>query len=307
MVNASKRLVGHEAQVDLMCKAIDSQLRDDFCPAWGLVHWPFQFFADPKAVPTGAPQIDLKDVLATEDALGDHSETSRGRIVGEVGVNVIMDNGGTLLVGANSIAQTLAHEALELRGNPWANLEVRHPRTGYSYWREAGDPVENDSYQKSVNGQAVSVSNFVLLPWFDAFTTDPRVDFLGLLRRPFTMDAGGYMGRVDPEGNDATVYGRLMPRWRRLYKQRKGARMNLDGRAGSSGQKGLAPIARDMIERLEARGVDLGRFLAAEGRVIADAVESWPIAPPTDHERLKTCATMLDWHRRALDFLAGSR
>jgi hypothetical protein len=41
--------------------------------------------------------------------------------------------------------------------------------------------------------------------------------------------------------------------------------------------------------------------------MIAEAIESWPIAPPSDDDRTKTCTAMLDWHRRALDYLAGSR
>jgi hypothetical protein len=222
VVNTSKRLDGKEAAILAMCKAIDAQMREDFAPAWGLAPWAVEFCT---VAPANAAVIELKDVLTVDGAFGDHSETRRGQIVGEVGVDVILDNGGTLLAGANSISQTLSHEMMELRGNPHANLEVRHPRTGYSYWREAGDPVENDSYEKSVGSQSVSVSNFVLLPWFDFFSPDRHVDFLGKLSKPFSMDAGGYIGRVDPEGNDATVYGRAMPRWRRLYKQRVGGRL----------------------------------------------------------------------------------
>ena len=110
---------------------------------------------------------------------------------------------------------TLSHEALELIGDPEANLLVQGPhptarkRTVF-HWFEMCDAVQDESYQID----NVRVSNFVL-PLF--FTSSEerggRNDFLGTVTkgktlRSFSANPGGYIGFFDPTigkgGNDDT-------------------------------------------------------------------------------------------------------
>jgi hypothetical protein len=61
---------------------------------------------------------------------------------------------------------------------------------------ELGDAVENDGYAitPALNAHPVHVSNFLLPSWFDAQPPHgARFDYMGKLKAPFTMDAGGYV------------------------------------------------------------------------------------------------------------------
>lgn len=111
---------------------------------------------------------------------------------------------------------TLSHEALELVGDPQANLLVQgphpdHPSRDVFHWFEMCDAVQDQDYQ--IDG--VRVSDFVL-PLY--FTPDAeaggRNNFLGEVKgravvRSFGVAEGGYVGFFDPHiGKDTQYYAK---------------------------------------------------------------------------------------------------
>jgi hypothetical protein len=101
---------------------------------------------------------------------------------------------------------TLSHEALELIGDPEANLLVQGPHPTDAthkvfHWFEMCDAVQNESYTID----HVRVSNFVLPLYFTRGNErGGRNDFLGTTTkdgntlRSFSVNPGGYVGFFDP-------------------------------------------------------------------------------------------------------------
>jgi hypothetical protein len=141
--------------------------------------------------------------IDVEEADGYHDANLRGVPYGVVHIDLArkLDENWTV---------TFAHEALELLGDPQANLLAQGPRprsaegkrtrdTVY-HWFEMCDAVQEEKY--AIDG--VEVANFVL-PLY--FTPDEQVggrnDFLGTKRdgrslTSFGINPGGYIGFFDP-------------------------------------------------------------------------------------------------------------
>ncbi len=111
---------------------------------------------------------------------------------------------------------TLSHEALELIGDPEANLLVVGPnpndrRTRVFHWYEMCDAVQAESYE--VDG--VRVSNFLLPLYFTSSDErGGRNDFLGRVYKgktllSFGVNPGGYIGFYDPaKKKDGSYFAR---------------------------------------------------------------------------------------------------
>jgi hypothetical protein len=114
---------------------------------------------------------------------------------------------------------TLSHEALELIGDPEANLLVQgphpeHPGRKVFHWFEMCDAVQAESY--AIDG--IGVSNFVLPLFFTSGDEHGgRNDFLGTIKRgkslqSFSANPGGYIGFFDPtagaHGDDVTWFAK---------------------------------------------------------------------------------------------------
>jgi hypothetical protein len=112
---------------------------------------------------------------------------------------------------------TLSHEALELVGDPEANLVVQGPhptaRRKVFHWFEMCDAVQNERYVID----RIKVSNFVLPLYFTSGNErGGRNDFLGTITkgktlRSFSTNPGGYIGFFDPlagKGGDDTTWSR---------------------------------------------------------------------------------------------------
>jgi len=105
---------------------------------------------------------------------------------------------------------TFSHEALELIGDPEANLfsagpHPRHPERTVYFWYEMCDAVQDDSYKI----MDVEVSNFVLPLYFKLKAgAGGYTDFLGRRHKgkrlkPFGVNPGGYVGFFDPHAGKA--------------------------------------------------------------------------------------------------------
>lgn len=151
-------------------------------------------------VPADAYPIVILDDADQADALGYHDIDPQGRPYGRVFAKTILDNGGTLNTGPNSVSACLSHEALELFGDE-ACSEWGDRGDGSEVAWELCDPVQNDSYTVEYYNHPVAVSDFVLPAYFDPAAPGPY-DKLGRLTAPFSVAKGGYLivRKAGPEG-----------------------------------------------------------------------------------------------------------
>jgi hypothetical protein len=207
------------AQVDLMCQAIQVQLNLHVLPAWNMKSGSIQFYADAKKVPGYAWIVTMLDNSTQAGALGYHAEDN-DKVDGFIFAGPVLQNGGVALYDATnpqnvSVASVLSHEVCEMVGDRFAAFWSDGPgvvasdgQTYTEYALELCDPVEGNSYEITVGGQKVSVSNFVFPSWFNAEATAINMpfDYLNLLTKPFSMTTGGYM-IVRQSGNYQQVFG----------------------------------------------------------------------------------------------------
>jgi hypothetical protein len=205
-----------------MVDAVATQVKRDFCPAWGLSKIKVvKRSKNPKGwVITIKNEPDPGD----EGALGYHTMTNDMEW-GVIFVKPVLDAGGVINIDKNDIttptvASVLSHEVLELIADPYVNAWIEGPRRkeGYLYALEVCDPVESDQY--SIGN--VAVSNFILPEWGNEETNiTADYDFMKKLTAPFTMSKGGYMV-VRGVGNSGTeVFAKKRPKWRKKAKTLK--------------------------------------------------------------------------------------
>jgi hypothetical protein len=109
-----------------------------------------------------------------------HTTTSAGVPVGYVHVSGVSTDYWT-----NSVS----HEVLELRGDPYVNTTYRRPdgSTGYV---EVCDACETNAQGYRIN--SILMSDFVYPSWFKATGTAPY-DYRRLITAPFQVLSGGYL------------------------------------------------------------------------------------------------------------------
>ena len=170
-------------------------------------------------------EVALFDDADAAGDLGYHDiNTNDGTPYARVFVNPILDNGGTWLRGANSVAVTVSHEMCELVGDPTANHWVENAR-GALVAVELCDPVEASAYSIRLrDGRQVSVSNFVHPDWFNPYAPPTaRFDEMQILTKPFESLRDGYVLHHTSIGV-RTVWGKSYPRWRMAGKRAPGSR-----------------------------------------------------------------------------------
>jgi len=185
IINQSKKIT--ERDLQLMVEACRIQLRDHAGPALDRTPWEIKIGGD-----DGFPMVILDDADHAS-ALGYHTQDKNGKVWGRVFVNPVLNNGGTVMTGVHSVSVVLSHEILETFYNPYINL-WSHRGDDTFVAVELCDPVQGNAYEIVVDGVAVSVSDFVLEPWFDkemAGATD-KFDYLSILKSPLGLARGGY-------------------------------------------------------------------------------------------------------------------
>lgn len=180
-----------EADAAACVAALQRQVTEHFEPAYPGLGCTLQLaVADPAAPHTPSVEtIYLLDHSDQAGALGYHTETTAGVPVGYAFMAETIADG-------EPWQSTVSHELLEQLLDPYADLTVP-VRLSSAFGRDAGrpgmvafeacDPCENDLYE--VNG--IPLSNFILPAWFDGASS--KVDFLGKLPGPLTLDSGGYI------------------------------------------------------------------------------------------------------------------
>lgn len=229
VINRSKLLT--EAAARAMTAACATQAAEHLCPVWGLVPVGVRYASPDQVLPVGARVIALADTMDEPDALGYHTIDQRGTVSGIIGVKTCLDHGAAPLTGVFSVSSVLSHEVCELIVDPYCASWCDTGR-GYLLCAEVCDPVQGDSYLLG----GVAVSSFVTPSWFNAESpAGIGLDWLGKVRKPFTMTAGGYYvrwraGKVDQ------VFGDALPEWIRDRKRSPYSRagQRLLGRPGQS-------------------------------------------------------------------------
>lgn len=221
VVNHSTRLSNSDAQ--LAAAACSAQLRLHVAPAWHRRTMPVHYLTPTTTIPTGSYIIGIFDDSDQAGALGWHSESPDGQVYGKVFAGPVLDNGGTPLQGALTVASVLSHECAEAFCDPAINAWCEDS-TGLLYALEVGDPVESDSYDVTVGTNTVSVSNFALPAWFDPQApAGSKFDHLGNLTAPFTMTSGGYVVYMHG-GTEHQKYGDHYPEWKLAGKKHPASR-----------------------------------------------------------------------------------
>ncbi|MEO8935496.1 MAG: alkaline phosphatase family protein [Burkholderiaceae bacterium] len=208
VVNRSQSI----ADLDLqrVVRAINRQIAQDFEPCWGFggrlrVEGPSGRRIDLASLieMRGDAVIYIVNSAATDDALGYHDANLRGIPYGFVFLDLCAQLG-------DSWTSTLSHEALELIGDPMANLLVQGPHPNdpsgkekVFHYFEMCDAVQAEDYEID----AVTVSNFVLPAYFSTEGSEAtRRDFAGSGLRSFSINPGGYIGFYDPETRKDDTY-----------------------------------------------------------------------------------------------------
>lgn len=208
--------------------ACSRQLRLHTAPLWNRSAPGVAYVSDALHVLDGTRPFYFLDNADVADALGYHDVDPHGRPYAKIFVEPILDSGGTLTDGANSVSVTASHEANELFGDEFCN-DWSQANDGYSYAKELCDPCEGDGYVMS--GTGIWVSDFVLPEYFsDTPEAGARFDYMGKLTAPFTMTAGGYLIRMK-DGKVDQVFADSYPEWKRAGKLHPAARTSQRARS----------------------------------------------------------------------------
>ena len=210
VINLTNGKISDE-EVHAAIRAVNRQIRGDFEP-----YWSFGATLRLEGKTTSRPRkqelsemrgdavLYLWDQIDSKDALGYHDSNNRGIPYGFVLTELGLDESWTV---------TFSHEALELVGDPQANLLVQGPhpvhrgRTVF-HWFEMCDAVQDENYE--IDG--ILVSNFLLPLYFtEGEQRGGRNDFLGRRHRgatlkSFGVNPGGYIGFFDPRSRKNTTF-----------------------------------------------------------------------------------------------------
>jgi hypothetical protein len=202
-----------DEKIQCVVRSINRQIREDFEPYWSLgATLRLEGRSEKKpskealADMRGDAIIYLWSEVDVDDALGYHDQNNRGIPYGFVFTELAkkFDENWTT---------TLSHEALELIGDPEANLLVQgphptKPKLAVFHWYEMCDAVQAESYK--VDG--VEVANFVLPLYFTGGNElGGRNDFLnrahkGKTLMSFNVNPGGYIGFFNPESGEQETH-----------------------------------------------------------------------------------------------------
>lgn len=178
-----------DAQLIPMVAALQIQVDRDFSPAWK-IDANLVFVPKGKVVDPNAWIIYIMDTSDQSGALGYHDLTPAGMPVAKVFAKDDLDN-------KLSVSVTLSHELLEMLVDPYIQncvFDQTSDTEGTLYAYEVCDAPEDDKFGYLING--VLVSDFVFPTWFESGRSpnSVRFDFKNVLKAPFSLAPGGYIG-----------------------------------------------------------------------------------------------------------------
>ena len=193
-------------QLGKMIRAINSYLVT-LCGEWNIASLSLTAATyNPRAALV--PCIFIFDNTDDDSALGYHYEVA-GVPVGRVFAKTILNYGGAVLYKnptTLTVAQCLAHEALEMLGN--GQINKWYTDSNDDFWAaELCDPVQDRLLTVTIDKTVkVGLSDYVLPAWFSPNTTQGPFNKLNTLRAPFTIDDYGYAIKI-VNGELVAVYG----------------------------------------------------------------------------------------------------
>lgn len=240
-------------------RGVNRQIAEDFNPNWSMgadlrLEGAIGKDPDDAKLPElkGDAIIYLWNGVDVDNALGYHEANAAGTPFGFVFTELVKELDEPWTV-------TFSHEALELIGDPEANLLVagphpEDPKKEVFHWYEMCDAVQDESYK--VDG--VAVSNFVLPLYFTQFAeVGGRNDFLGRLTKgkalqSFGINPGGYIGFYNPQTREHDTFSLKDDR-------RARARQEIKSRAQLTRRSIRYKLGTDFKKELEAKTVSVQR------------------------------------------------
>jgi hypothetical protein len=188
-----------------VAEACDIQLRDHVAPAWN-IDAPLTVSTEPGE---GLYLCHLVDSIPeAPGALAYHDVDAHGTPYIKVGVNEVNKAGDT-------ISSVTSHEAVEMQCDIWCQEWSFSGSLKKLVATEACDPVQDQSYDVTLaDGTKVPVSNFVTPAYFVDSGAAGTLDYLGQLKKPFSISTGGY--RIDMKaGAVSNTFGEEYPEVRK--------------------------------------------------------------------------------------------
>ena len=240
-------------------RAVNRQIAEDFNPNWSMgadlrLEGAIGKDPDDAKLPElkGDAIIYLWNGVDVDDAIGYHEANAAGTPFGFVFTELAKELKEPWTV-------TFSHEALELIGDPEANLLVagphpEDPKKEVFHWYEMCDAVQDETYK--IDG--VAVSNFVLPLYFTQFAeVSGRNDFLGRLTKgkalqSFSINPGGYIGFYNPKTREHDTFSLKGDR-------RARERQEIKGRAQLTRRSVRYKLGTEFKKELEAATVSVQR------------------------------------------------
>jgi hypothetical protein len=173
-------------------RAVQTQVRRDFYPIWG-VDARISFIPKREKPRPDTWWIGVFDNSDKAGALGYHDLTSTGLPLGKVFAE-------SDILTKSSWTNDLSHEVLEMLADPDINLSAYREEGGRTalYAYEVCDPCEDDPDGYLID--EVLVSDFVFPAWFEGFRKEgsAQFDFRKRITGPFRLLPNGYIGVFDP-------------------------------------------------------------------------------------------------------------
>lgn len=181
-------------EVAWACKAVDAQLREDFCPHWpDISYHPVRFYATKKDLPSAS---GLSIIFSIVDAWEDADKAAWHSWAGVPFVQIG--------AGLGPLSVLLSHEAMEMMVNPRCT-RMFVLRDGASAAFEVADPCQAFTYAKRVEmfgeEKEIPVSAFCLPPYFSG-ASGPTLFAPGSIfdLAPGQLAPGGYLPILGPNG-----------------------------------------------------------------------------------------------------------
>jgi hypothetical protein len=214
LVDASGHMFS--ADTSRIAAALQKQVVRDFAPIWGVTAT-VAAFPTQEDVPHGYWQIVVKDKLDDPGAAGYHTDEHGQPLA-------LVEWGGSV----EETCMTCSHELLEMLADPWGSRLVvcTVPESNATVRArvlvEVRDPCEAYSYE--VDG--LPVSDFATPHYYGPShhwskkvkPGGPALSFLDVIERPLTVQRGGYLSYVVPDGSwwQTTWFGGSSPAYRNI-------------------------------------------------------------------------------------------
>jgi Domain of unknown function (DUF4062) len=177
-----------DEEVTAVMAALQTQVRRDFAPVWG-VDAELTFIAKHAEAPPGSWKLVIEDDPRYPGAVCYHTLTDEGLPEVRVAVRAAKQAQWEWTMGAS-------HDLLEMLANPRLNLTIfdsADGRKGRLYIREICDPVSSARLAYQIDG--ATVSNFVYPAWFESFRKpgSTQFDHRGHVNAAFEVAPGSYV------------------------------------------------------------------------------------------------------------------